>query len=474
MTVSVNLQWLYRLRYPVFLALSSVVAFVVVIYFFSPRFVIWKGLPLDTPAGYSNPEVNRAMATLKKIDNPFRFVQYPGDQNADINWRLLFPLLGHYLHIPRLIFFALPHLGCLFVLALVAHVMYLNTGNRLLAWATATLAGTTSWFFVSTGWLTYFDSYYVLGLLVVAFVQSRWVMAGACLLAPWVDERFVITAAIALGIRAVYLKWFHERAWSAYGRDVMVFGAVLGPYLLVRWLMTMRGADVYPVSYHLRTYNFLLNFHTPQLLESIWTGLRAAWFFVACVFWLSFPPGKRWWSALALGGVLAIETVLMALAGDFSRNMSTLLPAVVLGVLLVYRARCKWLGQMVALTLCFNLLAPAVHGFNTWRLPIANLYTEIENYKRPPDHLNPFAYNKLAVDLANRGDLTNALTSLNSAVVLKPKFADALFNRAIVRRQLGDEAGAAADLTAALKYRPPNWPDRYWAEQILTEIQQRR
>ena len=58
--------------------------------------------------------------------------------------------------------------------------------------------------FVSTGWLAYFDSWYVLGLLVATFSGSRSSPRPqpACC-APWIDERFVLALPLVVLIRGV-------------------------------------------------------------------------------------------------------------------------------------------------------------------------------------------------------------------------------------------------------------------------------
>jgi hypothetical protein len=465
-----GLDALKSMRYPLFLCLTAVVAFVAVIYFFSPRFSIWKGLGLGTPLSYSNPECNRALFTQKKIENPYQFYEYPPTQNADANWRLLFPLLGHYLHISGVPFFALPFIGCLLVLAFVAHLVCQRTGDRWLALGVATLMGSTSWFFVSTGWLAYFDSWYVLGLLLVGFAPSRWALASACFLTPWVDERFAVVLPVAMVVRGVYFNRFEERPWTNNWRDLLVIIGTMLPWVAFRVFIMVEGTDSYTVTHHFTRYNYLRDVQLRYLIESHWVGFRAVWIFVVCFLWLAMPVEKRWWTLPLLGVILATQIPLAALSGDWSRDVSSMLPVAILGVLLLQRYKRAWAYNCVFAALAFNLLAPAHHGFDKWRLPIANLYTEIERYKNPPDYLNPLAYNQLAIQLADRGDYANALTNLNHAVYLNAKNPDVLFNRGFVRWQLGDRNGAVEDLSKAIKIAPDNWVQHSQAKQLLDNI----
>ncbi len=51
-------------------------------------------------------------------------------------------------------------------------------------------------------------------------------------------------------------------------------------------------------------------------------------------------------------------------------------------------------------------------------------------------------------------DFKSALADFDAALKLNPKYADALNNRAITKKKMGDLAGAIADYTEALKCDP--------------------
>ena len=136
------------------IAAAALLSFVVGIGFFSPRYVLWRGLQI--PQAQIHPEVNRANFRLQQIERPFA----PSENltHWPLRWRILFPLLAHYLQLPPKVFFALPFVGCLLVLGLIAHIVLRETESALLALLSSMLAATTSWFFVSTGWLGYFGA----------------------------------------------------------------------------------------------------------------------------------------------------------------------------------------------------------------------------------------------------------------------------------------------------------------------------
>src|SRR5512140_2040801 len=93
---------------------------------FSPRFWLWPatGLPLGEFIAIQ-PEFHRAFHALRQLAEPWQRIDDP--VNRVIEWRLFFPLLGHYLSLPKGLYLALPHLGCLLALATVAGVAWRST-----------------------------------------------------------------------------------------------------------------------------------------------------------------------------------------------------------------------------------------------------------------------------------------------------------------------------------------------------------
>ena len=121
------------------ITVASLLSFVVGIGFFCPRYVLWRGL--DIPQARYNPEVYRAYYRLQQIEHPFDPIE--NENNRAMRWRLLFPLLAHYLHLPRNVLFALPF-GCLLALGLTTYVVLREGGSTLLALLSSMLAATTS------------------------------------------------------------------------------------------------------------------------------------------------------------------------------------------------------------------------------------------------------------------------------------------------------------------------------------------
>ena len=224
---------------------TALVVAAIVFCIFTPRLAVWQGLHVRE--AQFNPEINRAAVTLKQLDDPFLEDVDLGLTNLGLAWRLFFPVIAHYLHFPDSLFLALPHIGCLLVLGLVAHLVWRETANRWLSFLITLLAAALPWYFVSTGWLTYFDSWWVLGLLVVGLVPSRVALVAACLITPWIDERFVVGLPLAVVVRAVYLhgprlNGSQSQNLREWFRDVVLVIVPTLPYVIMR-LVAMAGHD---------------------------------------------------------------------------------------------------------------------------------------------------------------------------------------------------------------------------------------
>src|SRR5205085_5282339 len=132
------------------------------------------------------------------------FMTIDNASNRAIQWRLLVPIIWRVLHLPPKMVLAVPFLGCLATLGYIAHLV-LREGERLsAAFATAVIFACCPWFFVSTGWLSYEDSWTVLGLLLIAFGRPRVAIVLACAFEPFIDERFVFGLPLAVVMRCVF------------------------------------------------------------------------------------------------------------------------------------------------------------------------------------------------------------------------------------------------------------------------------
>ena len=195
------------------------------------------------------------------------------------------------------LYLALPHLGCLLVLIFVARLLLRRGLGEGEAFAATTLAATCSWFFVSTAWLGYFDSWYVLALLLAVFASRR-AMVVAVLAAPWIDER-------ALSSRC---RW---RWCSATPRLTAAAGprpgaarwreAGAGAAALLPWVAVRLGACQAIATHVTDAYVLAMapGANAPFYASGLWQGLRWAW--APVLVWL----GLEWRRGRGTGALLA-------------------------------------------------------------------------------------------------------------------------------------------------------------------------
>ena len=278
----------------------ALAAALVVTCFFSPRFVLWRGVAIaeDLPEPFA--EFDRAIPSLAQLDDPAQPITHT--YHKVLAWRLLFPLVGHYLRVSHDVFLALPHVGCLLALWLSAWLTY----ERLRRWwptfyATALLAA-LPWFFVSCSWLTYFDSWLILGLLAAAFVPSRWALGAACLATPWIEEHFVLALPVTMTVRATALGQIETGNRQDMLRDLATVIATSVPYLMIRLVAWLDG-DVYSSWYLAVHMREVRKIPFQRFVDGLWSGYRVAWLIVCALPALAAPHiGWRW--AVTLGGIL--------------------------------------------------------------------------------------------------------------------------------------------------------------------------
>ncbi len=330
--------------------------------FFSPRLWLMRHY---VPGSF---QWDRAHTFLQQCEQPLR-----RDIEAAMQWRLLPPLACHALRLPGKTPLALPWLGIIAAVAYAAVLCRRRLDDwRFVAGGTLLFA-TTSAVLVPVGWLGVNDAWVWLGLLAVAFGRAPWATALACLLCPWVDERFVIGFPLAWLVgridRGTGWKWI-----------ATLDGLWLLPYAALRlWLQRQdhaaSEASQQFLAYHLQ--QTLLIFPLAPL--GWWMGLRAAWLGVAYAAWTT-PPGLRLLGASTLVATAGISVVL---AADLSRSIAIVVPVVLLGCF-EYARRSPADAPRVLLALGIaNLLIPAAHLVYNKIDPINPLPVELLRFLRP-------------------------------------------------------------------------------------------
>ncbi len=469
-----------------------------VLLFFSPCFTNWQGLKFPELQP-TTPEFERARFALLQLDDPAAPIPHP--VHYGIKWRLLFPVLCHLARMPAAMYLALPHVGCVLCLWLVAWLSYQRLQSWLSAWLATAIFAALPWFFVSTGWLAYFDSWLVLGMLLYTFVPSRAVSLSACALTPWIDERFIFALPLLMVTKAALAPADDARnRWQ----DVLIPGVVGGLYVLLRAAEWWSGDPeaVRHVNFHLQEAQHV-DFST--YLAGLWSGFRVAWFAIGlgvAAVWMTQGP--------RFGALLAVVTVSTAVASlvivaDMSRTLMVLAPLALLGIWFLAQRTGPRARFVLGALLAANLLLPASHVVWSRTFPVHSLPTEIAYYQTPPDWVFAPEHfrrgNELlsvgrakeareefseairlearwttphvqrAVASMRLGDIESARQDLEAVLQADPECYDALLLRALLPGANRDTKATMADLRRALETAPPNWPPRAEVEGMLDRMQ---
>jgi hypothetical protein len=465
--------------------------FALLLFCFSPPFGAFR-LWSRVPEMRGMLEVRRGASVLAQAEHPGAAIADP--LHAAIRWRLLFPTVGHVLQLPPAALFAFAPLGCLLVLAFIIAVLRRQGLGFLEAGLATVILGATSWFFTSVSWLGYFDSWLVLALLFTAFAEASWPVWLACLWDPWVDERFVLAAPLAFLCRYLWLgsQPSASRPASAWRRELVIASALLGAFVIVRlgFLSGPASAGT-SVPGYFASFNFSA-VPFSRMIFGAWSGLRAAWFFVAAAAWLCWkrPKGGRWMAV----AVLAVLVAGLGTAQDLSRAMMMELPAALLGVLLAAHADAPWLACALRGGAAAALLLPAHHVMSDRVNPIYYLYHELSVLDNPPAVAMPELRILRGILEEEQGDAAGAEQDFTLAIKLggntslalqhrgvlfanqrrwdearrdfsgmteqQPGEPDGWFLRSQADLALGDSAGAHADLQQALAVGSPAWLHR--------------
>lgn len=446
-----------------FIAIGSL-AFVLATYMFCPRFVMWTGF--DLPATHYYPELNRAVSTLRQLEDPFTKSEVVS--NAVIEWRLLFPIIGHYLHLPAPVYFAIPHLGCLLVLTVMASIVWQATRDRMIVLLATCIVATASWLFISVGWLSYFDSWCLFGVIVVTFFRRWTALVLACLLTPWVDERFILTLPLCMVVRAVHMGQMDNNDIKSFIKTCGICFVAIIPYLAIRLVALTRGNDEAAMSYF-GLINLTVGFD--RWIKGAWMGLRGAWVFVVMLPWLIWRRDRQVWGVFIVAVTVVTIVGSLVITGDLSRSMSMMVPAVLIGIVLLFRQSPRFSRRLIAGVLAFNLLAPASHVLLYFDVPIYYLPLEISRYEKPPPEFRAEFYHQRGVAAAQKQETVEALAEFSTAIRIDDKFVMAFYSRGVLLAAQGDYDGALRDLNEAIRHAPPDWPHHQKAGEYLSRAQ---
>lgn len=444
----------------------------VLIFFFSPTwgaFLLWARVP----EMQMMLEVRRGASVLAQIDHPGAPLVDP--LHRAIQWRLFFPILGRVLGLPPAWLFGLADAGCVLVLGYLIALFRRAGLDWLKCGLAAVTLGATSWFFTSTGWLGYWDSWIALALLIVAFADRHWWVWLACLWAPWIDERFVLAAPLALLCRYVLATTggLPPAGRFRWPRDLAVPAVLLAAFTFVRLgVLAHYSSSEATVTGYLGLRNYL-DAPPARIVLGVWEGLRAGWFFVGAALVLAWKaarspsvPGngsqRQRLAVLLLGaGVVAVAIAGLATAQDYSRAMTMIFPVAATGVLLAIRLAASWLPRALWIAALAAVLLPAHHVMNDRVNPIFYLYRELAARHVPPRAAMPELYELRAIHEMERGENAAANADLTLAIKLAPNPASPARQRGILAASEGRWRDALADFSTAIEYEPHH-PDSWF------------
>jgi hypothetical protein len=298
------------------------------------------------------------------------------------------------------------------------------------------------------------------GAVADFLARSRRVLAWTCLLAPFVDERFILAIPLAMSVRWVFSQWDQqqdqERKPNPFLVDAGIVLATAGAYLLLR-IVLLTGNSV-AAAYLSRRQSEL---HEPLPLRlyllGTWMSLRLVWLLVICLIALTFRQ-RRWAPGLALLATVAFSLVTaLVIASDLSRSMCVLLPAAPLGLLLLAHEFPRTAKIVLPALLIGNLVLPPSNVVMTFTEPIYSVLVCIDMFRYPPGIVDPAFYLKNGKEALDQGKPAEAIRFLDWSLKLDPQSSSAWLVRAMAKAKLKDFAGAAADEHAAMQL-PPSSP----------------
>jgi hypothetical protein len=308
---------------------------------FSPRLWLMRSY---LPGTY---QWDRAHTYLLQCEDPFR-----RDIEPAMYWRLLPPLVCHVAGFTGRAPLLLPFAGVLALAIYVTVLLRRRLADTRFVFGGTLMFTTTSGVIVPLHWFGMNDAWVWLGQLTVAFGSARWTIPLACLLTPWIDERFIIGLPLALLVRAA------DRGPRFTWQQGLVVVGWLAPYAAVRIAFSFNPAVTVATEKFL-TYHILRQTAVilPMAPIGWWLGLRAAW--VPAIFALN---RERW----MLGGITAITAaVSLMLAADISRSIAILAPLSLLGLFVFARLRPELAPRATLGVGLANLVLPAAHVVHT-------------------------------------------------------------------------------------------------------------
>ncbi len=325
-----------------FLVVVTLAALILSVFFHAPK--LWI-LRQPMPGSF---EWDRGFTLQAQARAPWEPAAEPA-----MRWRLLPAWVAHLAGMRGMGVFLLPWLGLAAWLGATAKWLCDRNLSRLATASLLILLSTSGSALCVTNWWGFNDGWYLLGLSAVVLAQSRWALAGAGALCPWVDERFLMALPLAVLCRWWAMPLGTSPAWVGRA-ELWILGGGSAAYLVARlgasaWLQTDgTGLDF---------ISNVVRYLTPALATAPlgwFFGWRSAWLLIIAAPFLAWRTGSgRIALLLAVVGLVTLLSQLFV-AYDHSRTSAVLLPLVLAASL---RASSEWSKNQASL--CLFLLAVA-------------------------------------------------------------------------------------------------------------------
>lgn len=331
-----------------FITLCILISLAISLFFFSPKFWLWD---LSKDGAF---EVDRANSFLDQCQHPF------SPRESALKWRLLLPTICNLLGLREWAALSLSWIGVVALLAQTAWIILRLTGDRLRTLMGSILVATTSAITTSTNWLGINDCFYLIGLMAVSFSQPSFSVFLACLIGPWLDEKFIIALPIALAVRFSQYQIISDRESESLCKILRLTVIGLLPYFLVRCSFILLFSE-------LTTENFVRSalkeflIWLPWVPLGWWMAFRLSWFLIACSLLIILLRSGQRAFIVTLGSLLLSSLIVTVLAADISRSAAIALPILVLGWITFPQIYSGLHSQTSSILVFGNLLVPACH-----------------------------------------------------------------------------------------------------------------
>lgn len=315
-----------------------------------PRFEHWtRGYPYSW-------ETFRGAQFMLQCADPVR-----RDIEPALHWRLLLPSVAYGLGLRGAATLVVPWIGVTALLATSFFCLVRQGLSRSGAVFVVLSLSLTGGVLAPLDWLGVTDAWAWCALTIVTCGRSSWSLAVPGLLAPWIDERYMIALPLAISARVWGATCWGNIDISAYFATLLRAVSWTLPYLFVRAIASLVQMPDGTTNLALWTWEQADRW-LPYVPRGLWVGARAVWLLPFTWIVWNLREWKSWGSLLPPIVLVITLGVTAILACDLSRSSAVAWPAFLAGALAVQHAvpsRANWIFGGV---LAANSLLPGGHA----------------------------------------------------------------------------------------------------------------